>query len=147
MPDNNLVEWDDRYSTGIDLIDKQHQELLGLTNDLYRSCQAGEESSNETFRKIAHATVDYVKYHFSAEERLLEEIDYPRAAEHKTQHASFVKRVLADVKNFETGKHLVPHNFARYLRDWILTHIAIHDRQYADFINHQNKLARKYDAP
>ncbi|MDR2517246.1 MAG: bacteriohemerythrin [Spirochaetaceae bacterium] len=147
MPDQDFVEWDDRYATGIDLIDGQHKELLGLTNDLFRSCQAGEDSANETFRKIAHATVNYVKYHFSAEERLLEKIDYPQSDEHKKQHASFVKRVLADVKSFEDGKHLVPHNFVRYLRDWILTHIAIYDRQYADFINRQHRMTLKYNAP
>ncbi|MDR1909863.1 MAG: bacteriohemerythrin [Spirochaetaceae bacterium] len=135
MADQDYVAWDDKYSTGIQLLDDQHKELLRLTNELFANCQSGEESANEAFRKIAHSTVDYVKYHFTAEEKIFEKIKYPFAAEHKKQHESFVKRVLEDVKKFEEGRHLIPHNFARFLKEWILTHIAVHDRQYADYIN------------
>jgi hemerythrin len=134
MPDRYFVTWDEKYSTGIQLIDDQHKELLKLTNELFANCQEGDQSAGKAFRKVLHSTVDYVKYHFSAEEKIFENINYPLAVEHKKQHESFVKRVLEDAKSFEEGKHIVPISFAKFLKDWILTHIAIHDRQYADFI-------------
>jgi hemerythrin len=134
MPGGSFVTWDEKYSTRIQLIDDQHKELLKLTNELFDSCQEGNQSAGNTFRKILHSTVDYVKYHFSAEEKIFEIINYPLAVEHKKQHESFVKRVLEDAKSFEEGKHIVPISFARFLKDWILTHIAVHDKQYAEFI-------------
>jgi hemerythrin len=135
MLNGSFVAWDEKYSTGIQLIDDQHKELLKLTNELFNSCKEGDQSAGNTFRKILHSTVDYVKYHFSAEEKIFENINYPLAAEHKRQHESFVKRVLEDAKSFEEGRHIVPINFAKFLKEWILTHIAIHDKQYADFIH------------
>jgi hemerythrin len=134
MPNGSFVAWDEKYSTGIQLIDDQHKELLKLTNDLFSNCQEGDQSAGKAFRRVVHAAVDYVKYHFSAEEKIFENINYPLAAEHKRQHESFVKRVLEDAKSFEEGKSIVPINFAKFLREWILTHIAVHDKQFADFI-------------
>jgi hemerythrin len=131
---DNFVEWDDRYMTGIQLFDDQHKELIRFTDELFKSCLGGDELAKEAFKKTAHSAVEYVKKHFTAEEKMFENINYPLAAEHKKQHEAFIKRVLADVRNFEGGKDFVPLAFARFLREWIMTHIAVHDKQYADFI-------------
>jgi hemerythrin len=129
-----LVEWDDRYAIGIPLIDDQHKELIDLTNKLYAGCLAGDEAGRTYFMKTVHGVVDYVKYHFSAEERILEKVDYPALAEHKRAHECFVKQVFDDVKSFEGGKKFVPNVFVRFLKDWILTHIAVEDKRYAEYI-------------
>jgi hemerythrin len=134
MDDQRFVEWDDRYLTGIQLFDDQHKELIRFTDELFNSCRAGDSQASETFKRIAHSAVEYVKKHFTAEEKMFENIRYPLAAEHKKQHEFFIKRVLDDVKKFEDGNNLIPLAFARFLREWILTHIAGHDKQYADFI-------------
>jgi hemerythrin len=132
--DRPLVQWDDHYMTGIQLFDDQHKELIRFTDELFKSCRAGDTQASEAFKKTAHAAVEYVKYHFSAEEKMFDNIKYPLAAEHKKQHEVFIKRVLENVKEFEQGNKFVPLDFAKFLHGWILTHIAGHDKQYADFI-------------
>jgi hemerythrin len=134
MDKNAFVVWDDRYSVGIPLIDDQHKRLIELTNDLYDACREGTEVAATHFKEAVRGTVDYVKYHFAAEEKLLENAKYPNFAAHKKEHESFVIKVLEDVKNFEEGKKFVPNVFVRYLRDWILAHIAVEDKKYADYI-------------
>ena len=134
MQQDTLVEWDDRYSVGIPLIDDQHKELVRLTNALYKGCLAGEESARSWFMATVKGTVDYVKYHFGVEEQLLQNVDYPELAEHKREHEAFVKHILDEVQSFTAGKKFVPNVFVRYLRDWILSHIVVADKRYAAFI-------------
>jgi hemerythrin len=134
-----LVEWDDRYLIGIQMIDDQHKELIDLTNKLYKGCLRGDEAAKAYFKEAIHGAVDYVKFHFAAEEQMLERAHYPELAEHKRQHESFVKKIIEDVKGFESGKSFVPNEFVRYLKDWILTHIAVMDKEYVTYMK-KNKL-------
>jgi hemerythrin len=138
---NILVEWDDRYLVGIKVIDDQHKELIELTNTLYKGCLRGDEAAKAYFKEAIHSAVDYVKFHFAAEEKILEQVQYPELPEHKKHHESFVKKVIEDVKSFEGGKTFVPNEFVRYLKDWILTHIALMDKEYAVYIKNMKKKA------
>jgi hemerythrin len=134
MKADTFVVWEERYSMGIPAIDEQHKELLVLTNKLYDACREGEESAREYFREVIRSAVEYVQFHFTSEERLMERINFPELMEHKVQHTHFVKQVLEEVKNFEQGKSFVPNIFVRFLRDWVLTHIAMSDIKYAEYI-------------
>ncbi|MDR1324807.1 MAG: bacteriohemerythrin [Treponema sp.] len=133
----DFVTWEDRYALGIPFIDAQHKELLRLTNVLFVACQDG--SANDIFRETIKGTVKYVSEHFSAEEAMMNRIKYPKLAEHKKEHEAFVQKVLEDVRQFESGHSFVPNTFVRFLKDWILTHIAVSDKKYADYIMHIKK--------
>jgi hemerythrin len=130
----SLIAWKDAYSVGIPTIDAQHQELINLTDCLNQACISGTETGRVYFKKVMHDLVQYVTFHFSAEEKIMERIGFPGLAEHKKEHEQFVKKVLEEVKNFESGKAIVPNIFVRYLWDWILTHIAKTDQKYGVYI-------------
>jgi hemerythrin len=129
-----LIEWSEKFSVGIPLIDEQHKELIRLTNELYQGCLTGDDAARVFFFKAIRGALDYVNYHFSAEEKLLENAKYPDLAQHRKQHEDFVRRMVGDVQSFQEGRKFVPNNFVRYLKDWILSHIAIMDTQYAKYI-------------
>ena len=134
MAKDTLVEWDNRYSVGIPLIDEQHKELIRQTNDLYAACLKSEEEARDFFKMVIRSMVDYVGVHFSTEEKMMEKIKYPDLAEHKKQHEDFVKKVLENLQDFEDGKKFIPNNFVRFLKDWILAHIAVSDKKYSIYI-------------
>jgi hemerythrin len=130
-----IVEWDDKYRVGIPLIDEQHQKLIEHTNILYRGCLVGTAEEKKTyFMETVKTVVDYTRYHFSAEERMLEKIQFPQYAQHKKEHEYFVQTLLDQVKGFQNGVKFAPNNFVRFLRDWILSHIAMEDTKYARYI-------------
>ncbi|MDR0569219.1 MAG: bacteriohemerythrin [Spirochaetaceae bacterium] len=134
MAEEAFIVWDERYVIGIPVIDEQHKALLKLTNELYEACRKGDEVAREEFKDTIRRTVEYVKFHFSAEEKILDRVKYPKICEQKQQHEGFVRKVLEEVKNFEGGKTFVPNQFVRFLRDWILSHIAMEDKKYAEYI-------------
>jgi hemerythrin len=134
MAENKIVTWHTSYSVGIPLIDAQHQELINLTNALYASCMTGRESSKAVFLKTIRGAVDYIGYHFSTEEKIMERISYPEYAAHKKQHKDFVKEVLRGVDDFTSGRKFIPNAFVHYLKDWVLTHIAVTDKKLGEYL-------------
>lgn len=130
----NIVEWDNKYSVGVPLIDKQHKELVSITNELFVACVDSSGSGlDSTFQSAVKRAVDYVRTHFKDEEGLQKQSAYPHFTEHKAEHEKFVKELLKFVKAYESGQKFVPNNFVRYLRDWLLEHIAINDRKFAQY--------------
>jgi hemerythrin len=129
-----IVEWDESYSLGIPIIDRQHKKLIDMTNTLYEGCLAGDNTARTYFMRTIHDAVEYVQYHFTSEERLLRRIGYPDFAAHKKQHEDFVRKIIEEVRSFNDGKRFVPNNFVRFLRDWVLAHIAVSDRLYAKYL-------------
>ena len=127
MAIDEIVTWQKSYSVNIPLIDSQHMELINLTNKLYRSCLKDRNSSREVFMGVLHGAVGYVGYHFSTEEKVMERVNYPGFGAHKQQHSDFVREVLKTVEDLNKDNYVNPLNFVMYLKDWILTHIAVSD--------------------
>jgi hemerythrin-like metal-binding protein len=139
----DYVVWKDYFESGIPLIDEQHKTLFRLTNELYNACSCGPAVGRECFLNMIHDFVDYVTSHFSAEQELMETTNYPRAAEHKQQHDDFAKKVLQAGADLEQSKQAVALDFLHYLREWILSHIAIDDMDYVSHI----KSAKNLETP
>jgi hemerythrin len=138
MEKSSIVEWNDRYAVGIQQIDDQHRVLLRLINNLYRDCSREEPESKKCFDMAIYGLINYIKYHFSGEEHILEQIKYPDYAAHKRQHDEFIRDILERVENSEQRRTGSPKNCVRYIRDWMLTHITLIDKKYATYIQFIN---------
>jgi hemerythrin len=143
MYESELVTWSSTYVSHVKVIDKQHQELFDLTNTLFKHCVGDPESEKEFFKGVIHSAIDYVKIHFATEEKMMLATRYKGYTEHKREHDSFVLTVVDAVRAFnETGKlNLI--QFTRFLKNWILTHIAVCDKLYFDYF--QQIATRKKD--
>ena len=135
--DKEIISWDGSYNLGIELIDNQHKELVRLINLLFNACLTGNETLETTFKDSMSRMVDYVRYHFTAEQDLLMRVNYPNFNEHKKQHEVLIKNILEASKEHSSGKKFVPHNFVRTLKDWVLGHIAVSDKAYAAYVHEQ----------
>jgi len=129
----NHINWSDSYSMGVKLIDDQHKGLVNFVNDLFDHSNGKENEERIYFSTVIQQAVKYIKEHFQAEERLMIGTKFSGYAEHKKVHDEFTITVVKSVKDFEAGKRLVLEKFAYFLKDWVLTHIAVMDKQYADY--------------
>ena len=127
------VYWSDSYSMGIKLIDDQHKGLLNFVNELFDHATGNQEEESEWFKGVIKYAVRYIREHFSTEERFMTATGFPGYVEHKKAHDEFTLTVVKSVKDFQAGKRLVLEKFAYYLKNWVLTHVAVMDRQYSDY--------------
>jgi hemerythrin len=132
--DSKLVTWSSTYSVGVRLIDDQHKGLLNLVNDMYNHVVDDEAAERAYFKKVIQEAVKYVKVHFATEERVMLAAKFKGYAEHKRAHDSFILTVIDNIREFETGKKMNLATFTHFLKDWILTHIAIMDKQYFEYL-------------
>ena len=128
-----LVTWSPTFSVGVQIIDDQHKGLFNLVNDLFNHVSGNEQEEREYFNKVIQQAVKYVKIHFATEERIMTTTKYPGYANHKREHDSFVMTVVEKVQDFEAGRRLTLTSFTKFLKEWILTHIAVMDKQYINY--------------
>ena len=131
--DEDSVFWSDDYSVNFELIDNQHKELVRMTNALFEGCKKGRTAADVAFIQTIRGAVEYAQTHFFTEEKYMKTTNYPDFTEHKQEHDSFVVTVVDAVKNFEEGKS-EPIALARFLKKWLLTHIAESDKRYAPYL-------------
>ena len=127
---SELVSWSPTFSVGVKLIDDQHKGLLDLVNDLFNHVIGDEATERVYFQKVIGQAVRYVKVHFATEEKIMLHTDFPGYAEHKKAHDAFVLTVIENIRDFEAGKKFSLSGFTKFLKEWVLTHIAIMDKQY-----------------
>jgi hemerythrin len=142
MSEQNIVEWNNRFSVRVSLIDEQHKKLVVMTNELFFACNYSTDAGKAQFARTIHEAVAYVKYHFATEEKIMERTSYPNREVHKKEHTKFVQKVFENVNAFEEGRLFVPNQFVRFLRDWILSHIAITDSKLGDFLRDLQKTGK-----
>lgn len=130
------AEFDDTLVTGNEMIDSQHKELIDKTNDLLKSCElsSGKMAAVQTLGYLA----DYTEYHFTAEEKLQEEINYPGLAEHKKKHDE-LRQVVDDLHNMleeeEGPTDAFVESVQKNVVNWLYSHIKGFDRSVAEYKN------------
>lgn len=124
-----FIEWDDSFSVNISEIDRQHQTLFRMINDLDAAIQ--EDSNEDALRRIAGGLINYIDLHFSREETYFDEFGYSDAKKHKKEHATFVQKVLTFMDGFEQGNVKTSTDMMQFLKKWLMTHIKGSDRKYA----------------
>ena len=126
------VDWKDEYSVGIDSIDQQHRKLLNLINQLQTAVDysTGEEFEREALDEL----VDYTRTHFSYEEGLMEQNDYPDFVPHKAMHVEMIKMVEEVIAEYDKDPDTAMSNAVEYLKSWLIKHINGTDKQYSSFL-------------
>jgi len=131
--DKNLLVWQEQYSVGVKVLDDDHKKLIDLLNQFKT---AYDYHTSEAFEKEAlEALVDYTKFHFAREEKLLEQNNYPDFAAHKLQHQKMIAEVEHFVQKYHEQGHDALAEVGDFLSAWLINHINGTDRQYSQHLN------------
>ena len=123
------VKFDDAHLVGVPLIDQEHQAIGDLLNKL--NVALVELLPNQKAQQMLEEILTAVAMHFRTEERLMDELDYPEAVEHKDQHRRLSAEIQYLKQRFVQGGELV---VLQWLKDWFFSHIADSDKRFGEFL-------------
>ena len=127
-----FIKWDAKYKIGIPVIDAQHEHLVKLCNDFYQGLLKNNniENYHSLVKGALEDCLNYASTHFIEEERLMIASRFEGYRQHKACHDAFREKVEILYGSFEKMPVSEAIKFARYLYEWIRTHIAHEDRLY-----------------
>jgi hemerythrin len=129
---SRYLTWSDSYSVGIESIDNDHKKLIHLINNLQT---AMDYKTDRLFEKqTLDEVIDYTKYHFEREEKLMEENGYPDFVPHKATHKNMIEKVNEYVQAYDRDESGAIESLLKYLKSWLIGHINGTDQEYSEFL-------------
>lgn len=129
----SFFAWDEKYEIHVPEVDEQHCFLVGLVDEFYEAMLSGQ--GRKMVKGLLVRLVDYTRYHFVTEERLMAENHYPGREGHIREHDQLRGEVAALLKECETSEVAISAKVGIFLRDWLKKHIAETDRALGRFLN------------
>ncbi len=133
------IAWDDSLSVGVDLIDEQHKMLIDKLKDLSDDFKQGHEQNK--ILKTLGFMIDYTDFHFTAEEKVMAENDYPELEDQQQQHAEFkttLDNILLDLKEDGPTDELAK-SINVFLLNWLVGHIQGSDQKLGAYLNEKGQ--------
>ncbi|MCL2519778.1 MAG: bacteriohemerythrin [Spirochaetaceae bacterium] len=127
--------WSDVLNVGFGDMDDQHKVLVNYLDQLVNE---GQERGAEAIATILAGLGAYVGYHFSYEEKQMDEFNYPDSAKHKKEHENFGVQVAAALEKYKGGEFSLDELIA-FLKNWLVKHILVRDRILATYLLEQTK--------
>jgi hemerythrin len=125
-----IAIWNSRFETGIEIIDTQHKTLFDAVNTLADSFKAG--TSKTVVKESLDFLVNYTVEHFQTEEKIMQEMGYPKLTSHKAEHTQLVLNARDLQAKLAEGKS-VTMEVTKFLSDWLKHHINEVDMGYVEF--------------
>lgn len=130
--DRVVVEWSAPFSVGHEAIDRDHQRLFAILNQIWQDKQAGNRLVLETaLDELMHYTCS----HFAREEEYMIDFGYPGYAAHREAHQSFAAQIESLRWEYLHGLRKNIHDdLLDHLWHWLMDHIVEADKRFSHFI-------------
>jgi hemerythrin-like metal-binding protein len=127
----SLFVFSDEYSVGVPSMDNHHIRLFDIMNKLYDARNEGR--AKEMIGPILGELLDYTRYHFTEEERLMEQANYSGIAAQKSAHREFINSLVDYKQQIDDNPAMavfVVTKVSMTATDWLKSHILRMDKAY-----------------
>ena len=134
-----LITWRDDFSTGDAAVDFEHQELVGLINELHEKLSAGSHSAEDVETFLGEINLK-ISAHFALEERQMRRAGYEGYEAHKEDHEELLDGIREIMIDYDAGAYAeFEERLARNLDEWFSNHFKTHDAKlHAAFGHHHH---------
>lgn len=125
-------EWNKHFITGLDKVDSQHKHLVEIVNRL-GTMVIENIIDEDILRTILVELVEYTKYHFTEEQRIMSisSLDTRHILKHIEVHQKFIREIVSMAsEHFEITSNSTRELFD-YLMHWLAYHILGMDQEMA----------------
>jgi hemerythrin len=132
----SVIKWRESFNVGVDQFDQEHRKILELINGMFEAIR--DKKDKESVVRICKETLSYTEYHFTNEEKALQEVDYPDLEEQLAEHA----RLRSEAERFQMlindDAPKGATEFYLFLREWLIDHILVCDKKYGPYFKEAN---------
>jgi hemerythrin len=121
-----LFSWDERYKLAHPQIDREHEALFALAEQVLHALDNGHKK--EAVREIFDRLIQYIQVHFAHEEALMNQHLYPGIGVHMAEHRKLTAQVTEFYKQFEADRLTITTETLQFLRNWLDHHIRQSDQ-------------------
>ena len=129
-----LNAWEDSFKVDVQILDAQHYDLFLKIAELRSALEDGE--GRNILGRYLHDLIQHMREHFSLEEQMLSETNYPAIERHRAAHRRMLRDVRGFVQRHESGEVGVSIALMRFLDEVLAYHILGHDRPYSEHLHH-----------
>ena len=129
-----LLEWKDEFVIGVEQLDIEHKNFINRLNELHGKMnhRHGDRYKIEGYLKEIY---DRILAHFTMEEELMRDTDYPDYVQHKKEHDDFLVTVNDIIGQYRTDPNFSFHDtLEAILQHWISNHITTSDQALGSHI-------------
>ena len=127
------IEWSDALSMSNPEIDAEHQHFIKLVNELNGAIIARRDKPD--IQRIMGLILEDAIAHFSHEERLFSERNYPAAQEHAQIHSELInkfKQALKEIQNTEFSVEWIEIGLT--IKGLLVDHVLNEDTRYIEYL-------------
>ncbi len=128
-----MIEWNNKYSFGISIIDEEHKEFIDIINKVVAVKENNDDP--EEVREILYKMIKYALKHFATEEAYMRKFNFPEFQLHRNEHLDFINKTFDNINKVINGDYQVADEIFEYLKQWLVNHIHGTDRKYIDCFN------------
>jgi hemerythrin len=124
------LRWDDeRYLTGVPVVDAQHKEMFSHIEQMITAWEVADKEA--TFLEMLDFLTGYVIEHFRCEEQVMEKRQCPALDENKADHERFREKLAEFKERFtqEGNTRVLREQVMGMAVQWLEAHIAGVDTQ------------------
>lgn len=126
--DEVFFQWSPDYSVDVKAIDEQHQELIGILNQLFVVVSRPEPDA--VVIETLDALLNFTKTHFALEEQLMQQANYGDLEAHKAEHRKLIDRLNQFRQKLEHKDEHLYFEILGFVKTWLKGHILDVDRKY-----------------
>lgn len=127
-----LLEWRDDFNIGIEEVDHEHRELIGMINALHT--ELGGDRAGERVEAFLGEILASVSSHFALEEKVMRARHYDALVAHKADHEQLLDELRELMDEQAGGAALDEAALSARLAEWFSGHFRTQDARLHKFL-------------